>query len=400
MKRNIAIGYAISFLNNSWFWIGIWVLYYLRFTNYAGIGILESVMIVTMTFMEIPTGAVADIFGKKLTIFLAMALSSVGSLIMGFAPNFNVLVLSIVSMTIGGALYSGTMEALIYDSLKQVKKENNYSKVIKNISSIQLLAFSLSGIMGGFLYKINPGFPFILTGLAQLAGCILALLLEEPSIDTVKFSLKNYLRQTVMGFSQLFGRSNLRLDVLRILSIGMFVVICWEVLNDALAIGFGFSPEQLGIFAAVLYLSTAVLSRLSDKFVKLFGGIKANLFIGVSIAVSLIVSPVVGIFFGGLTIFIRVIVSKIFSNITSEVINVNTQSKYRATTISTFNMLQNLPYVVMAFTIGSMIDRMSPQKFAFWLGVVMTVVLGVQFVLQVPSRRRNNHSRLPIGRLE
>lgn len=389
MKRNIVIGYVISFLNNSWFWIGIWVLYYLKFTNYAGIGILESVMIVTMTFMEIPTGAVADIFGKKLTIFLAMALSGIGSLIMGFAPNFNVLVLSIVSMTIGGALYSGTMEALIYDSLKQLKKENNYSKVVKNISSLQLLAFSLSGIIGGFLYKINPGFPFILTGLAQLIGCLLAFLLKEPTVDSVKFSLKNYLRQTVMGFSQLFGRSNLRLDIFRILSIGIFIVICWEVLNDALAIGFGFSPEQLGIFAAILYLSTAVLSRLSDKFVKLFGGIKANLFIGVIIAVSLIVSPVVGIFFGGLTIFIRVIVSKIFSNITSEVINVNTKSKYRATTISTFNMLQNLPYVVMAFAIGSTIDRLSSQRFALWLGTVMAVVVGVQFVLLAQAKNKN-----------
>lgn len=391
MKRNIVIGYVISFLNNSWFWIGIWVLYYLKFTNYAGIGILESVMIVTMTFMEIPTGAVADIFGKKLTIFLAMALSGIGSLIMGFAPNFNVLVLSIVSMTIGGAMYSGTMEALIYDSLKQIKKENNYSKVVKNISSLQLLAFSLSGIIGGFLYKINPGFPFILTGLAQLIECLLAFLLKEPTVDSVKFSLKNYLRQTVMGFSQLFGRSNLRLDIFRILSIGIFIVICWEVLNDALAIGFGFSPEQLGIFAAILYLSTAVLSRLSDKFVKLFGGIKANLFIGVIIAVSLIVSPVVGIFFGGLTIFIRVIVSKIFSNITSEVINVNTKSKYRATTISTFNMLQNLPYVVMAFAIGSTIDRLSSQRFALWLGTVMAVVVGAQFIQFAQTKNKNIH---------
>ena len=214
-------------------------------------------------------------------------------------------------------------------------------------------------------------------------------MLKEPIVDSVKFSLKNYLRQTVMGFSQLFGRSNLRLDIFRILSIGIFIVICWEVLNDALAIGFGFSPEQLGIFAAILYLSTAILSRLSDKFVKLFGGIKANLFIGVIIAVSLIVSPVVGIFFGGLTIFIRVIVSKIFSNITSEVINVNTKSKYRATTISTFNMLQNLPYVVMAFAIGSTIDRLSSQRFALWLGTVMAVVVGVQFVLLAQAKNKN-----------
>jgi MFS family permease len=387
MKRNILVGYAISFLNNSWFWIGIWVLYYLKFTNYAGIGVLESVMIVTMTFMEIPTGAVADIFGKKLTIFMAMALSGLGSFIMGFAPNFNILVLSIVSMTVGGALYSGTMEALIYDSLKQIKKENDYSKAIKNISSLQLVAFSIAGAIGGFLYKINPGFPFILTGIAQLVACLLTFLLIEPTVDSVKFSLKNYLRQTAMGFDQLFRQGKLRVDILRILSIGVFAVICWEVLNDALAIGFGFSPEQLGIFASILYLSTAVLSRLSDKFIKMFGGVKTNILIGTIIAISLIVSPTVGVALGGLTIFIRVVVSKIFSNITSEVINANTKSKYRATTISTFSMLQNLPYVVLAFVIGTMIDKLSPQIFAFWLGIVMMVVVGFQLVKFRPAEQ-------------
>ena len=64
-KRNIVLAYILGYLKQSWFWLGIWVFYYLRFTNYAGIGIIESVMILTMTVGEIPTGAIADLLGKK-----------------------------------------------------------------------------------------------------------------------------------------------------------------------------------------------------------------------------------------------------------------------------------------------------------------------------------------------
>ena len=65
MDRNISIAYILSFAKNTWFWLGIWIFYYLKFTNYAGIGVIETVLIITMTLTEIPTGAVTDLLGKK-----------------------------------------------------------------------------------------------------------------------------------------------------------------------------------------------------------------------------------------------------------------------------------------------------------------------------------------------
>jgi len=67
MKNNILIAYILAFAKNTWFWLGIWIFYYLRFTNYAGIGLIETVLTVTTTLSEIPTGAVADLLGKKKT---------------------------------------------------------------------------------------------------------------------------------------------------------------------------------------------------------------------------------------------------------------------------------------------------------------------------------------------
>ena len=154
--RNIWIAYFLAFCKNAWFWLGVWVFYYLLYTNYAGIGLIETALVVTFILTEIPTGAIADLLGKKNSLMISFILGTIGSFMMAYAPDFIVLTISVIVLAIGGTLYSGTLEALIYDSLKQDKDEEHYPKVISNISSISLIAPALCGLIGGF--RINSRF--------------------------------------------------------------------------------------------------------------------------------------------------------------------------------------------------------------------------------------------------
>ena len=51
----------------------------------------------------------------------------------------------------------------------------------------------MCGVVGGFLYVISPQLPFFANAAFYFIGLIGSLFLIEPLIDTVKFSLKNYL---------------------------------------------------------------------------------------------------------------------------------------------------------------------------------------------------------------
>lgn len=77
-------------------------------------------------------------------------------------------------------------------------------------------------------------------------------------------------------------------------------------------------------------------------------------------------------------VLMRYNLAPIFNNLTSVVINQHTESRYRATTISTFNMLKNLPYVLTAFFIGSLMDLISARTFAFYFGLTLLVILLIQ----------------------
>lgn len=390
-RKNLLISYILAFSKNSWFWMGIWIFYYLRFTDYAGIGILETILIVTTTLAEIPTGAVADLLGKKKTLILSFFLETIGGLMMALAPNFQVLALSVFVMCVGGAFYSGTIDALVFDSLKEECKEDLYDKKISNISTVSLISPAVCCIFGGFMYKVNPSLPFYANSAGYFLGLIAAFFLTEPHIDTEIFSLQNFLNQSGRGFKELFKSIDIKKQTILLLSVGFFVVISSEMLDSFLGVEFGFNEIQLGILWSVMYILSAFASQLTPIIKKVFKGYRSIIFTGILMSITLCISPMIGMTIGGLSLALRLSLQGLFWNLTSITINNNTQSQLRATTLSTFNMINNIPYVLTAFFIGSLADRFSAKNMALYLGIILIVFILFQVI---PSNKPGLQKKL------
>ena len=304
-KRNIQLSYILAFSKTTWFWLGIWIFYYLRFTNYAGIGIIETVLIVTMTLAEIPTGAIADLFGKKKTLILAFLLETIGAFMMASAPNFQILVLSVFVMCIGGAFYSGTIDALVFDTLKEDGSENTYDKKISNINTISLIAPAVCGVIGGFMYKISPTLPFYANAVGYLLGLIASLFLIEPHVDTEKFTFSSFLKQGRQGLRELFKSVDIKKQTILLLSIGFFVVISSEMIDSFLGFEFGFNEVQLGILWSVIFVISALASQLTPILRKILKGNRPIIGIGILMAITFIISPIAGLVIGGISLALR-----------------------------------------------------------------------------------------------
>lgn len=385
MGTNIFLAYILAFCKHSWFWLGIWVFYYLRFTDYAGIGLVETILVGTMALTEIPTGAIADLFGKRNTLILSFLLQAVGAIWMTVTHDFWGLAGSVFVMGIGGTFYSGTLEALVYDSLIQQDKQSFYDKTISTISSIQLVAPALCSIVGGLLYPIDPRLPFAANAAFYIVGMLAALFLTEPRVDTLKFSFANYLAQTKQGYKNLFSSAEIKFQTLLLLSVGVIVVIVDEMLNSFLGVEFGFPPEWIGAIWAVIYVAAALINQLTPQIKQVLGKQQSLILIGILIAASLVISPYLGLIAGGVSLLIRSSLQSIYGNLTSIVINDQIDSKYRATTLSTFNMFKNLPYVLTAYLFGSFADQFSAKTGAFGLGLVLIGLLSIQLIQQKPK---------------
>lgn len=378
LSKNIPLIYLLSIFSRPWFWLGIWVFYYLSITNYAGIGLVETVLVLTFFITEIPTGAVADLLGKKKTLILAFILQAICNIFMGFSSNLGTLLIAVLIGGIGGTLYSGTIEALAYDTLLELKKEKRYDKTIARMNTLQLAAPAVFSIIGGFLYTLNPRIPFFVSGITYVLGSITSLFLTEPSIDTEKFNLQNFIHQTKQGFHQLFRSAQLKQQTLLLLSIAGLMVVAEEMLDSFLSFEFGFTEVQMGILWSTIYLISAISSQFSPYIKKKLKLKPAFILTGLAISLTFIISPFVGLLLGGVSLFLRSSLNSIFQNFTSEAININTESKYRATTISTFNMLKNIPYALLAFFLGTLSDAYSAKLIALYLGLSMLILLIIQ----------------------
>lgn len=387
--NNEKIAYWLSLLWRSWFWLGIWVFYYLRFTDYAGIGLLESVMITTSTLGEIPTGAIADILGKKKAVVIAFIMGATGNFFMALSPNYATLILSIVIMTLGGAFYSGSLEALVYDSLKQQRNEKRFQKVLGRMTTMQNAGMALAGITGGFLYSINVMFPFMAVGVAYLIGAILSLRLEEPKLDSEKYSWSKFVKQNVMGFKQLFSNKQSAWMSASLLVPSMFMVATENVLNDATAVELGFDSIGLGILATLIYFSGIVVAESSDK---IFGKLsKKWLYVAIVIvyATTLLIIPKVGILFGAAILIARYMVQTLYGNWESVQLNQLIESRYRATTLSTYNLLRNVPYVLGATGIGYLMSAYTARQFSVYFGLVFMAMVILATVVRFVANTRD-----------
>lgn len=374
LRRNIVIVYALTALTNAWFWIAIWVYFYLRFTDYAGIGLLESVMIATYVFGEVPTGAVADLLGKKKTLTLAFILQAIGSVMMGMSGSFGMLSLSVFVLSVGGVLASGTVEALIYDSLISIKEENRFEKILANTATIRMATLGAVSIVGGYMYSLSPGMPFIAQGVTAAIAVFGTLLLVEPPIDTEQFSLRNYLIQTKEGFRELFKTPAIKTQNILIILLTMIAVLNGHVLIDTQLFARGWDPTQLGYIATVMFFLSAALSQLTPYFARVFGKWRAIVISALLIALSMLVVPLLGVYIATFVVISRDGILQVFGNNANALVNKTTESKYRATTLSTYSMLANIPYVILAYQLGRFMDIWSVDTVVFVLGIALLLV--------------------------
>lgn len=82
---------------------------------------------------------------------IAFILCGIGNILFGISTSFTTLIFSVTTFCLGSAFYSGTFEALQYDSLKSIKAESEFNKVVSRSNTYSLMAFAISSIIGGVI---------------------------------------------------------------------------------------------------------------------------------------------------------------------------------------------------------------------------------------------------------
>ena len=121
---------AYGFLKNLQFFDPFIVLYYLHNgLSFFEIGILLSVSTVCVNVIEIPSGAIADLYGRKNAMLASLSSYIVSFLIFFFFSTFPAMVVANIFFGIGEGFRSGTHKAMIFEWLRINDRLDEKTKV-------------------------------------------------------------------------------------------------------------------------------------------------------------------------------------------------------------------------------------------------------------------------------
>ena len=183
-------------------------LFYLsRGLGYQQIFLLMMVIVISMFIFEVPTGIIGDKYGRKTSIVIGLIGGIIISIGLLFANSFFQFLMLFTLLGFNLTFASGSDEALIYDSLKQSKKQNQMQRHMGKIMSARFLPLIIIAPLGSIIAKdlLPYQFNILILGniIFALIAFFIALSLVEPKLETGLHEIKSYYLNYLLNISKI-----------------------------------------------------------------------------------------------------------------------------------------------------------------------------------------------------
>lgn len=184
VRRNIPLDFLYRFLSCFDIAGTIWVLYMVyRGLPLWQIGLIEGVFHVASFLFEVPSGALADLLGRKCVIVAGRICAAVSSLMMLGGRNIVHFMIAFVISAFGYNLNSGSEEALVYDSLKEEGREHAYQQTEGRLEVVMEIASAVGVFTGGVLAEHSFRWCYIAAFAVAVLSLLPVLFFREPGQD-------------------------------------------------------------------------------------------------------------------------------------------------------------------------------------------------------------------------
>ncbi|MBP9813645.1 MFS transporter [Candidatus Woesebacteria bacterium] len=389
--RNEKIFYITESISGLIFHMPVWVAYELQFITLSQVAIVVSVKQAAQLLSELPTGAIADLLGKRTSIIIGKLISIFGILLYMYSTNFQTLIAVAIISGIGDSFVSGAKDALVYDSLKTDNRHTHYAKIASKASLIFQLSFATAIFLGGTLSILGYRVAIGASVLAEIVGLIVSFWFIEPVIDTEKFTIPRYLKQFRNGFSELFKSPYVRDISLFYIGVGGITWSAMMMFNTSLLTTIGYTTFQIGIIVAVVRVlnSTVLFGALHLK--TLITKHRVYLFFPIIIILCYLPGLVLTKELAAIAVGVSIFASSARWVVLGGYVNEHYSSQNRATALSTLSMLVALAVVATTIISSYVMDTFGGVKAMYtFLGII-----GVLFVLPLGLRIQSRYHASP-----
>ena len=385
MRRNLFALYLIKL--SKWFSLVMPII--VLFYEEQGLGlhevfVLKSVYSVAAVALEIPSGYLADVWGRKRCLFWGSVLFFLGYLLYSFTGAFSAFLCAELLLGAGQTLVNGADSALLYDTAAHYKAEQHYLRYEGRLTMIGNFAEAIAGIFGGLLAAYSLRFPFYGQAIVAFIGIPAALAIREYNhsravrnpagemLRIIRYSLdeNKALRYNIL-FSGIIGAATL--------------TMAWFV--QPILMQLQTPTSYYGVIWTVLNLTVGIAALYSDRVEQALGMRRSNGLILVVIVGGYAALALLPLTYACLVIlFLFYIVRGFATPILKGYINQMTFSEMRATVLSIRNFIIRLLFAAIAPFIGWLNDYYSLQVAL----LISALIIGIPGFLFLVLQHRLN----------
>lgn len=274
LQGNIRKNYIYRFLSNLNLTRGIWMLYlaYKGLTLFE-IGLLESVFHVTSFTMEIPTGAIADLYGRKTSRILGRFMEIISIVLMLLGGHFLWFAVSFTFSALSYNLESGAGEALVYDSMKELGTEKGYMKIKGREEVIFQLTSVIALLVGGYIATLDYDFVYKVVLVVAVVTLIQSFGFVEPTVNRVEKTdnpFKSFARQIKDSIGVIRNDKRIVFLVISTEFFAALVTTTFLYVQNYMN-GIGLTELEIGAVLAITSVGAALGAAFAHKLEKYFG---------------------------------------------------------------------------------------------------------------------------------
>ncbi len=336
------------------------------------IGILMALAPLAAFIFEIPTGAIADLYGRKFSAILGWLLEGFLCIGLFFVSNYLGIGLIFFLMGLSSTFVSGSYEAWAVDLAKE-KTKNYFAKR----QSLYNLAFIVSGVLGAFLVaKFGLKIIWPVTGAAFLLS-VFFLSFGKENFKKEKLHIKDTLKKVSSQIKESVEYSY-KHHVLYYLLLVTLVSSFFAIFNEfitwtPLLKQYGFNESYLGYIWSITGLLGVLVPMLSLKI--------QNRKKALIINSLLLVLYCIGIFFfsswfliAGMIVF-YFIIQDFEAPVWRTYMHSFIPTNKRATIGSVNSMLSSIAGIIALPIVGFLIDLIGAKTTILSSSILMIVVL-------------------------
>jgi MFS family permease len=367
LERNIPLLYVYS-ISVKRIVMPFLILYYLFFElTFTQIGIIGAATGITAMLLEVQGGLFADKYGRKSSMFLGGIFGFLTFVFLYFGNSFWPFLIAGILYGISGSFLSGTRQSILYDTLKNLKREKEFKKYSGRMILYPHVTNALFLLIAPLIYAYNSKLPFAIMIGFYVVTMVSALMMIEPKIKKEKHNgYRNAFKKAILEIK----RSPVVLSVILMSTISSAFI--WtsadytQPLLEITSLDIIYFGVVYAAFRIVMGLSAELVHRVEKKINNVQGIFIGLIMILISFVIFYLTQSIWLMVLGQILIRAASGWNRVYIG---EEINQRIKPSQRTTILSIESLIQSLLAAILGVTFGVLADAYGVQAmYAFVIG--------------------------------